>query len=142
MAEELGLEEGSLTGTWDYSHSLQIIWNNALKKHTKVEDLINLVFSAMDEFRTGKSSTIFRTRSLALGHLILSNKKKQTIRFVRSLVGGLQAYLRNWPTLISVFAEKYEEAALESRNTDAIETQKTLVQLRDSRKLLLAVGLG
>ena len=59
MAEELGLEEGSLTGTWDYSHSLQIIWNNGLEKQTTVEDLINLVFSAMDEYRTGKSSAIF-----------------------------------------------------------------------------------
>ena len=59
VAEELGLEEGSITGTWDYSHSLQIIWNNGLEKQTTVEDLINLVFSAMDEFRTGKSSAIF-----------------------------------------------------------------------------------
>ena len=56
VAEELGIEEGSLTGTWDYSHSLQIIWNNGLKKHTTVEDLINLVFSAMDEYRTEQYS--------------------------------------------------------------------------------------
>ena len=142
VALELGLEEDRLTGVWDYSHSLQIIWNNALKKHNTVEDLINLVFSAMDEYRTGKSSAIFRARAVALGHLILSNKKKQTTRFVRSLVGGLQTYLRNLPTLISLFAEKYQEAALEKRNTEAIEIQKTLGQLRDSRKLLLTVGLG
>ena len=69
VAEELGLKEGSLTGTWDYSHSLQIIWNNGLKKHTTVEDLINLVFSTMDEFRTGKSSAIFRARAVELRHL-------------------------------------------------------------------------
>ena len=107
-----------------------------------MEDLIKLVFSAMDEFRTGKSSAIFRARAVALGHLILSNKKKQTTRFVRLLVEGWQAYLRNLPTLLSVLAEKYKETALERRNTEANETQKTLVQLRDSRKLLLVVGLG
>ena len=27
VAEDLGLEEGDLTGTWDVSHQLQIIWN-------------------------------------------------------------------------------------------------------------------
>ena len=88
-----------------------------------MEDLINLVFSAMDEYRTGKSNTIFRAKAAELGHLILSNKKKQTTRFVRCLVGGLQAHLRNLPTLISMFAEKYKEAALELRNTEAIAIQ-------------------
>ena len=57
------------------------------------------------------------------------------------MVGILQAYLRNLLTLISVFAEKYKEAALENRNTAAKEIQKTLGQLGDSRKLLLVVGL-
>ena len=37
VALELGLEEGSLTGTWNYSHSLQIICNNAFKKHRTKE---------------------------------------------------------------------------------------------------------
>ena len=46
---------------------------------------------------------------------------------------GLQAYLRNLPTLIHLFAEKYEEAAKENKNTDAIEAQKMISQLRDSR---------
>ena len=77
VALELGLEEGSLTGTWDYSHSLQIIWNNGLKKHTTVEDLINLVFSTMDEFRTRNSSAIFRASAAGLGHLILRRTRSK-----------------------------------------------------------------
>ena len=54
----------------------------------------------------------------------------------------MQAYLRNLPTLVTVFAEKYEEAALENRNAEAKEVEKTLGQLRDSRKLLPVVGLA
>ena len=27
VVEDLGLKEGDLTGTWDVSHQLQIIWN-------------------------------------------------------------------------------------------------------------------
>ena len=80
MEAELGLEEGSLSGTWDYAHSLQIVWNNAIKQHAEVEDLITLMFGSMDEYRTGQSSAIFRERAEELGHLILSNKKKQTTR--------------------------------------------------------------
>ena len=142
VAAELGLEEGSLSGTWDFGHNLQIIWHISIKKHPTVEGLITLMFSAMDEYRTGQSSVIFRSRAVALGHLILSNKKRQTTRFVRSLQMGLQAYLRNLPTLIHVFAEKYEDAVKENRNTEATETLRMLSQLRDSRKLLLAVGLA
>ena len=55
---------------------------------------------------------------------------------------GLQAYLRNLPTLIHVFAEKYQEAALAGKNTEAMKTQRILSQLRDPRKLLMAVGLA
>lgn len=28
VAEELGLEEGSLTGTWDFAHQLQVSYHN------------------------------------------------------------------------------------------------------------------
>jgi hypothetical protein len=97
VAEELGLEAGSITGTWDFAHSLQIVWKNALGEHETVEELISLVFQTMDDYRVGKASTVFRDRAAELGHLVLSNKKKQTTRFVRSLARGLQAWFRNLP---------------------------------------------
>jgi hypothetical protein len=142
VAAELGLEEDSLTGTWDYSHSLQIVWKNALGLHPVVEELISFLFSVMDDYRMGQASTIFRARAADLGHLVLTNKKKQTTRFVRSLVRGMQAFLRNLPTLIIIMAEKYEAATKEGRNTEAREVLKTLAKLRDSRNLLLVVGLA
>ena len=92
VEEEVGLEEGSITGTWDFAHNLQIIWKNTLAQHQTVEEIINLVFQTMDNFRTGKASSVFRERASQLGHLVLSNKKRQTTRFVRSLVRGLQAW--------------------------------------------------
>jgi hypothetical protein len=141
VAEELGLEEESITGTWDYAHNLQIVWQRALAQHPVVEDLINSMFAIMDDFRVGKASTMFRVKAVELGHLILSNKKKQVTRFVAAMMKGAQAYLRNLPTLVVVLAEMYEEAALEGRNKDARETLGKLNNLRDSRKLLLLVGL-
>jgi hypothetical protein len=142
VAEELGLEEGSLTGTWDFSHNLQIVWNNSLANHPTVEELVSLMFSTMDDFRTGQASTVFRERAADLGHLVLNNKKRQTTRFVRSLVRGLQAWFRNLPTLIAIQSSKYEEAATEGRNADAREVLANLSKLRDPRNLLLAIGLA
>ena len=141
VAEELGLEEESITGTWDYAHNLQIVWKKALAQHPMVEDLINSMFAIMDDFRVGKASTMFREKAVELGYLILSNKKKQETRFVAALMTGTKAYLRNLPTLVVVLAEKYEQAALDGRNTEARELLGKLNNLRDSRKLLLLVGL-
>ena len=53
VEEELGLEEGSITGSWDFAHNLQIIWKNTLAQHQTVEEIIQLVFQTMDNFRTG-----------------------------------------------------------------------------------------
>ena len=120
---------------------LQLGWKNALAMHDTVEDLITLVFSTMDDYRTGKSSTVFRARATELGHLVLSNKKQQSTRFVRSLARGLQAYMRNLPTLVAIIAEKYDEAALDRRNTEARELLAVLSKMRDPRNLLLALGI-
>ena len=112
VEEEVGLEEGSITGTWDFAHNLQIIWKNTLAQHQTVEEIINLVFQTMDNFRTGKASSVFRERATQLGHLVLSNKKRQTTRFVRSLVIGLQAWFRNLPTLVCLMVEEYNEKTI------------------------------
>ena len=80
MDAELGLEEGSLTGTWDYAHILQIIWKNSLAKHPKVEGLISMMFDVMDHYRVGKASTEFREKAEELQYHVLSNKKSQTTR--------------------------------------------------------------
>ena len=58
-SEDLGLEKDTLTGTWDFSHNLQNIWNTALRKHKVVKDLIQLVFKVMDDYKIGKARDYF-----------------------------------------------------------------------------------
>ena len=141
-AAELGLEEDSLTGTWDFAHNLQIIWKNSLGQHPAVEELIDFMFNVMDDYRTGQAGALFRTRAAEFGHLVLTNKKRQTTRFVRSLQRALQAYLRNLPTLVYIMSKRYEEASREGRNKEAREVLAKLSKLRDPRQLLLTVGLA
>ena len=47
-----------------------------------MEELIQLMFSAMGEYRLGKSSTVFEEQAKELGFLVLTNKKEQPNRFV------------------------------------------------------------
>jgi hypothetical protein len=102
VAEELGLEPGSITGKWDFAHNLQIVWKKALGEHPMVEELMSLVFTSMDDYRIGQSGTIFKERAAEMAHLVLTMKKRQTTRFVRSLARGLHTFLRNLPTVIAI----------------------------------------
>ena len=106
------------------------------------EELITSIFSVMGDYRMGQVSNIFRARATELSHLVLTDNNKHTTCFVRSLVRGMQAYLRNLPTLINIMSQEYEVAVLERRNTQAWEVLVTMTKLQDSRKLLLVVGLA
>ena len=80
VAAELGLEDNSISGTWDFAHNLQIIWKNSLLAHEMVEEVIALVFSVMDDYRTGQAGSVFRVRAEEMGHLVLNNRARQTTR--------------------------------------------------------------
>jgi hypothetical protein len=63
------------------------------------------MFTTMGDYRLGQASTIFENSAKDLGHMVLTNKKDQTTRFVRSLARGEQAFLRNLPTIIMIKAK-------------------------------------
>jgi hypothetical protein len=44
-----------------------------------MEDALKVLFTAMSDFRLGKSSTIFLDAAKELGHLVLTNKKEQVM---------------------------------------------------------------
>jgi hypothetical protein len=141
IAEELDLDVGDITGTWDVSHQMQIIWHRTLKQRPEILDLIKIYFDAMKEWNLGKSSTIFANRARDLGNLVLTNKTYQTTRFVRSLLRGLRAAMQNLPTIIAILATDYEEATLECRNTDAGTIWKKLEKLRNPVNLVKTLGV-
>ena len=80
VAEELGLDVGDITGTWDVAHLLQLIRNKIISNNAKVEKVIKIYFNAMSDFSLGKSSTIFHNRARELGNLVLTPKKQQATR--------------------------------------------------------------
>ena len=63
VAEELGLEEGDITGKWDTAHVMQIVWNKVLTNKMKMNNLIHIHFDIMNCFRLGKASTLFQNRA-------------------------------------------------------------------------------
>ena len=69
--------------------------------------------------------------------MVLSNKIYQTTRFVRSLMRGITAALRNLPTLISIIGEEYNEAVLNHNNSTAKELKSTLNSLMEVILLMI-----
>ena len=90
----------------------------------------------------GKSSTHFFEKAAELKNTVLTNKKLQTTRFVRALLRGITAALRNLPTMIAVIDEDYEEAVLTHDNTRAKELNATLNQLRNAEILFFSIGMA
>ena len=90
----------------------------------------------------GKSSTHFFEKAAELKNIVLTNKKLQTTRFVRALLRGITAALRNLPTMIAVIDEDFEEATLNFDNTKAKELKATLNQLRNAEILFFSIGMA
>ena len=116
VCTELGLEPGSISGDWDAAHNMQLTWADLIKKHSKIMKVANCYFDIMKEHKLGKVGTHFMNRAKELGYLVLTNKQYQTTRFVRALLRGLTAALRNLPTLEIVLNEEIREMELANKN--------------------------
>ena len=81
----------------------------------------------MKTMHCGKASTHFLEKAKELENIVLTNKTYQTTRFVRSLLRGITAGLRNLPTLVAIIGEDYNEAILSSNNTEAKNLKNTLL---------------
>ena len=79
---------------------MEIVWAETLKKKDWVLDIFDIYFSTMKNQNIGKASTNFFETAAELKNIVLANKIYQSTRFVRSLLRGLQAALRNLPTLL------------------------------------------
>ena len=70
----------------------------------------------MKSMNIGKSATQFFETAAELDNIVLSNKTYQETRFVRSLLRGITAALRNLPTSIAVIAKEYNQAHENQKN--------------------------
>ena len=104
--------------------------------------MLKVYFSSMQSMNIGKSATQFFEKAEELNTNVLSNKTLQTTRFVRALLRGITAALRNLPTIIAVIGEDYEQAVLNSDNTKAKELESTLNSLRNAETLFFTIGLA
>ena len=121
---------------------MQLIWGDVLKNNPRILEILNIYFAAMAERNTGKSSTHFHERAEELGTIVLSNKTHQKTRFVRALLRGLTAALRNLPTLVSVIAEECETASDEHDNTTVKRLKDIWKSLENGRNLVFTLGLA
>ena len=96
----------------------------------------------MQSMNVGKSASYFTEKAEELDNCVLTNKTLQTTRFVRALLRGITAALRNLPTLIAVIGKEYNEATINHENTKAAQLNSILNSLRNAELLFFTIGLG
>ena len=141
VCTELGLEAGSISGDWDAAHNMQLTWADLIKKHAKIMKVADCYFDIMKEHKLGKVGTHFLNRARELGYLVLTNKKHQTTRFVRALLRGLTAALRNLPTLEIVLSEEIRSMEIAGKNDKVNKLNKNKRQMKDAKNLIFVIGL-
>ena len=143
FAKLLGLHPGDVTGNWDLSHLMQLAYNDLIKANSQpfFKKLIDDVFDLMSDFNSGKASLIFKECAETLHYSVLTNKSNQTTRFVRALLRGIQALLRNIPCLYNLWGDIVKECALENDNTGAKEAMKMTGRLSDGKFIASVVGV-
>ena len=101
-----------------------------LKKHPEIMKIVDCYFNIMKEHRLGKVGTHF-----------LTNKKHQTTRFVRALIRGLTAALRNIPTLEIILNESIREMEMAGKNDKVSIFNKAKRLMKDAKNILFVIGL-
>ena len=120
---------------------MQLVWSDVLKKKLWILEIIDTYFSAMQNQNVGKSSTRFQEIAAELNNIVVANQTYQTTRFVRSLLRGLTAALRNLPTLHRVLYLEYVDADKNFNRTRMKELNRVMDQLREAENLFFTIGL-
>ena len=141
LSRQLGLEKTAITSDVDGGHAMQSTMGDCMRDNPIIMKTINILFDAMKHFHLGKAGTIFHERAQEMEHLVLTNKKNQTTRFVRATLRGATTGLRNLPTIYKILAEEYEDCIEARSNTRAKELNDALKPLRDSENVTLWIGL-
>ena len=147
VCKQLGLDDGTISGDWDAAHNMQCVWKDVITEHPEVMGTAEALFQVISSHRLGKAGTHFEKRAKELGYLVVTNKKNQTTRFVRALVRGMSAALRNYPTLGVVQNEAIQDAKISKKKSKSSgryiheELKKDLEELKSARNLMFILGL-
>ena len=76
-----------------------------------------------------------------MNNIVLANKKYQSTRFVRSLLRGLTAALRNMPTIFTGYAkEHFEIGQITFNHTRGLELEAIMAKLQNVKTLFFIIG--
>ena len=117
-----------------------LVFGDMLKKLPYVLKTLKIYFSVMESMHCGKSATLFLEMAAQLENAVLTNKKMQITRFVRSLQRSITSAMRNLPTLASVIGKQYQEAVKVDDKTLQKKLKKIYDGLTDAEPLFFCIG--
>ena len=135
VSELLDLEQDAISGQHDVSHNLELafatVFGNERTCDKNARKVIDFIYRQMEKYRLGKSKTLFEEEAIRISENPLSNIGRSTTRFVRYLLKGFTAYLRNLPVFHSLIGKEYTECVLSNDNSRAKALAKDLEMLAD-----------
>ena len=120
---------------------MQLVFADVLKKNKYCLEMVQAYFTAMKAMNIGKQSILFMEKAAELGNLVLTNKTYQATRFVRSLLRGLTAGLRNLPTLYAVYGDDTVKIDNGHDTRSGESNSSFLEKLMKSENLFFTIGL-
>ena len=141
FAQEVGLQQKDISGQWDVSHNLQLIYNDVILKSLDTKSILKFVFDSMSSYTCGKRATFFQETAQSLHNMVLKNQKSQQTRFVRSVLRAMHAFCLNCPTFHAIAANEMNSCIKNHDNTGAKAAQKICNELTDGTKLASVIGL-
>ena len=58
VAEQLDMDDGDISGVWDASHNMQLVFSDVMKDKPVIMKTMKILFDAMKEFNLGKGETL------------------------------------------------------------------------------------
>ena len=138
----LDLPEGTITGSWDAGHKMQLSLADVFLKDTQYKFCVGEMYRVMGLFKDHKSGMTFLEKAKDLNHPILSNKSvPQNTRWVRSDIRAFETYFRNAPTIYAIIGDNIEQNARDDDKTKHKENNKKKLVLEDAKTWLYFIGL-
>ena len=120
---------------------MELVFGDILKKNPLILKTLDIFFSPMQDQNRGKAATKFQELASELNNIVLANKKYQSTRFVRSLLRGLTAALRNMPTIFTGYAkEHFETGQITFNHTRGLELEAIMAKLQNVKTLFFIIG--
>ena len=139
----LNFPSGSISGSWDSGHKIQLVLGDVLLKDRAYIADVRKMYKTMADFKDGKAGMLFKETADDLQHPVLTNKSTpQNTRWARSDMRAIETFYRNAPTFSSMYGKNAVDFASEGDLTSQKDCERCMKQLADGHMWAVRTGVS